>query len=81
MALTVLLSLIFGFQTYSREPEQRLPRGFHHRWQVHRSIREKWAVPMDGAIKHSLISAYFLTAQSYKRMCLTTRVYSNHTGG
>ena len=36
---------------------------------------------MGGAIKRSLISAYFLlsayflTAQSYKRMCLTTRVY------
>ena len=36
---------------------------------------------MGGAIKRSLISAYFLlsayflTAQSYKRMRLTTRVY------
>ena len=55
--------------------------GCHHRWQVHRSICEKWAVQMGGATKHSfisayfLLSAYFLTAQSYKRMRLTTRVY------
>ena len=38
---------------------------------------------MGGAIKRSLISAYFLlsayflTVQSYKRMRLTTRVYSS----
>ena len=55
--------------------------GCHHRWQVHRLICEKWAVQMGGATKRSLISAYFLlsayflTAQSYKRMRLTTRVY------
>ena len=55
--------------------------GCHHRWQVHRSICEKWAVQMGGATKRSfisayfLLSAYFLTAQSYKRMRLTTRVY------
>ena len=30
---------------------------------------------MGGAIKRSLINAYFLTAQSYKRMRLTTQVY------
>ena len=42
---------------------------------------EKWVVLMGGAINHSLIcahfsiSAYFLTAQTYKRMRLTTRVY------
>ena len=49
--------------------------GCHHRWQVHRSICEKWAVQTGGATKRSFISAYFLTAQSYKRMRLTTRVY------
>ena len=55
--------------------------GCHHRWQVHRLICEKWAVPIGGATKRSfistyfLLSAYFLTAQSYKRMRLTTRVY------
>ena len=55
--------------------------GCHHRWQVHRSICEKWAVQMGSATKRSfisayfLLSAYFLTAQSYKRMRLTTRVY------
>ena len=55
--------------------------GCHHRWQVHRSICEKWAVQMGGATKRSfinayfLLSAYFLTTQSYKRMRLTTRVY------
>ena len=38
---------------------------------------------MGGATKRSfisayfLLSAYFLTAQSYKRMRLTTRVYGN----
>ena len=36
---------------------------------------------MGGAINHSFISAhfllsvYFLTAQTYKRMCLITRIY------
>ena len=55
--------------------------GCHHRWQVHRSICEKWAVQMGGATKRSFISAYFLlsahflTTQSYKRMRLTTLVY------
>ena len=58
----------------------------HHRWQVHRSICEKWAVQMGGATKHSFISAYFLlntyflTAQSYKLMRLTTRVYGISPG-
>ena len=57
--------------------------GCHHRWQVHRLTCKKWAVQMGGATKRSLISAYFLlsayflTAQSYKRMRLTTRVYGN----
>ena len=32
---------------------------------------------MSGAINRSLISTYFLTIQTYKRMCLTTRVYGN----
>ena len=55
--------------------------GCHDRWQVHRSICEKWAVQMGGATKRSFIStyfllnAYFLTAHSYKRMRLTTQVY------
>ena len=55
----------------------------HHRWQVHQLICEKWAVQMGGATKRSFISAYFLlnacflTAQSYKCMRLTTRVYGN----
>ena len=30
---------------------------------------------MGGATNRSLISAYFLTAETYKRMRLTTRVY------
>ena len=55
--------------------------GCHHHWQVHQSICEKWAVQMGGVTKRSFISAYFLlstyflTTQSYKRMRLTTRVY------
>ena len=45
--------------------------------------RGKRAVPMGGAINRSLISAhfllsaYFLTVQTYKRMRLITRVYGN----
>ena len=46
--------------------------------------RNKGAVPMGGAINRSFISAhfllstYFLTAQTCKRMCLITRVYGIH---
>ena len=46
-----------------------------------RSGCQKWAELMGGANNRSLISAhfcvsaYFLTAETYKRMRLTTRVY------
>ena len=49
--------------------------------QSYHAARGKGAVPMGGAINHSfisvhfLISAYFLTVQTYKRMRLITRVY------
>ena len=42
----------------------------------------KGALPIGGAIycsfisTHFLLSAYFLTVQTYKRMCLITQVYS-----
>ena len=45
--------------------------------------QSKGLVPMGGAINrsfisaHFLLSAYFLTAQAYKHMCLITRVYGN----
>ena len=48
------------------------------------AARYKGALPMGGAINrsfisaHFLLSAYFLTVQTYKRMRLITRVYSTY---
>ena len=42
---------------------------------AHGRARGKEVVLMGGAINRSFISAYFLTAQTYKHMRLVTRVY------